>query len=101
MTATSAGKVARWVTGYLDRVVNSKDVAAVDDLVSPDYVGSGHGWAPDRVTLREFYAWQAQSRPDWRITVQESIEVGDWVAVRAHASGTVSRFRSTRTNNCT
>lgn len=26
--------------------------------------------------LRSFYAWQAQSRLDWRIHVQETVEVG-------------------------
>jgi hypothetical protein len=79
-----------WIRHYLGRVVNDRDVSAVDELVSPDYVGSGHGWAPDRDKLRAFYTWQAHYRPDWHIDVQETVEVSDWVAVRAHAGGTVA-----------
>jgi hypothetical protein len=39
-------------------VVNEHDVSGVDDMVSPDYRGSGSEWqhlAPDFKTLREFY----------------------------------------------
>ena len=79
-----------WIRHYLGRVVNDRDVSAVDELVSPEYVGSGHGWAPDRDKLREFYTWQACTRPDWHIDVQETVEVSDWVAVRAHGGGTVT-----------
>jgi predicted SnoaL-like aldol condensation-catalyzing enzyme len=80
-----------WIRRYLERVVNARDVSAVHELVAPDYVGSGLGWAPDRETLREFYAGQAAQRPDWHIDVQETVEVGDWVAVRAHAGGTIAQ----------
>lgn len=79
-----------WIRRYLQRVVNDRDVSAVDELVSPDYVGSGHGWAPDREKLRAFYTWQAHYRPDWHIDIQAALEVGDWVAVQAHAGGTVA-----------
>jgi predicted SnoaL-like aldol condensation-catalyzing enzyme len=82
--------LAGWIRDYLERVVNDRDVSAVDELVSPGYVGSGHGWAPDREKLRAFYVWQADYRPDWHIDIQAAIEVGDWVAVRAHAGGTVA-----------
>ena len=73
------------VRAYLDRVVNRHDAGAVDELVAPDYGGSGHGWPHDIDALRAFYERQARERPDWRIDVQETVEVGDWVAVRAHA----------------
>ena len=74
---------------YLERVVNRRDLAAVDELVAPSYQGSGHGWPEDLPALKAFYAWQARSRPDWHIDVQESVEVGDHVAVRAFAGGTI------------
>ncbi len=35
--------------------------------------------------LRAFYERQARDRPEWRIDVQETLEVGEWVAVRALA----------------
>jgi predicted SnoaL-like aldol condensation-catalyzing enzyme len=80
---------AEFVRGYLERVVNERDVGAVDDLVSPEFRGSGFGWPADFEGLRRFYAEQAEQRPDWCITVEDTLEVGEWVAVRATAgSGT-------------
>lgn len=78
-----------FIRAYLQRVVNERDVTAVDSLVSPDFRGSGNGWPADIAGLREFYRDQAQRRPDWHIDVQETIEVGEWVAVRAMAGGTM------------
>ena len=60
----------------------------MDELVSAGYRGSGHGWPEDLAALRRFYAAQAETRPDWSIAVQETVEVGEWVAVRALAGGT-------------
>jgi hypothetical protein len=81
--------LGQFVREYLQRVVNERDVTAVDDMVRLDYCGSGRGWPADIAGLREFYQRQARSRPDWRIDVQETVEVGEWVAVRAYAGGTV------------
>ena len=81
--------LGQFVREYLQRVVNERDVTAVDDMVRLDYRGSGRGWPADIAGLREFYQRQARSRPDWRIDVQETVEVGEWVAVRAYAGGTV------------
>ena len=84
------GELGAFVRDYIRRVVNEHDIAAVDELVSPDYRGTGSDWqrlAPDIDALRAFYARQAVQRPDWRIDIQETIEVGDYVAVRAVAGG--------------
>jgi SnoaL-like polyketide cyclase len=86
----SAGPLGAFVRGYLDRVVNRRDVTAVDDLVAADYRGTGQGWPADLDSLRQFYVRQAELRPDWRIDVQETMELGDVVAVRAFAGGSVS-----------
>lgn len=80
---------AEFVRRYLDRAVNRRDLTAVDELVAPDFRGSGFGWPPDRAALARFYAWQAESRPDWHIEVQETLELGEVVVVRAQAGGTV------------
>ena len=56
-------------------------------MVSPDYVGGGDGWAGNMEELREFYRRQNCTRPDWRIDIQETLEVGERVAVRACAGG--------------
>jgi hypothetical protein len=46
--------------------------------------------------LRSFYEWQAATRPDWHIDVQETIEVDDCVVVRAHAHGAISQDETGR-----
>lgn len=84
------GDLGAFVRDYIGRVVNEHDIAAVDEMVSPHYRGTGDDWqrlAPDFDALRTFYTRQAAQRPDWRIDVQESIEVGEYVAVRALAGG--------------
>ena len=80
-----------FIRRFIQRVVNEHDVSGVDDMVSPDYRGSGSEWqhlAPDFKTLREFYQRQAAQRPDWRIDIQETIELGENVVARAYAHGT-------------
>ena len=69
--------------------MNRRDLAAVDDLVADSYRGEGHGWPTDLGSLKAFYAWQARTRPDWHVDIQETVEVGDIVAVRAFAGGTI------------
>ena len=81
------GELARLYRKYIERVVNQHDMSAVDEMVSPDYVGGGHGWPETIEELREFYGRQSRTRPDWRIDIQETVEVGEWVAVRAFAGG--------------
>ena len=81
------GELARFYREYIERVVNQHDMSAVDEIVSRDYVGGGHGWAETIEDLREFYGRQSRTRPDWHIDVQETAEVGEWVAVRAFAGG--------------
>jgi len=84
------GPLGDFVRRYIDRVVNQRDLTAVDDMVSSEYRGSGPEWATDIDELREFYVDQMRNRPDWRIEVQGSVELGDSVVVRALAGGTVT-----------
>jgi hypothetical protein len=79
--------LGQFIREYIERVVNQHDMSAVDEMVSPDYIGGGYGWAEDVATLREFYDWQSRARPDWRIDIRQTIEVGEWIAVRALAGG--------------
>jgi hypothetical protein len=81
------GELGRFIREYIERVVNQHDMSAVDEMVSPDYVGGGYGWAQNIQDLREFYGRQSRSRPDWHIDIQDSVEVGEWVAARAFAGG--------------
>jgi hypothetical protein len=81
------GEMGQFYREYVERVVNQHDISAVDEMVSPDYLGGGHGWAETFEGLREFYGRQSRTRPDWHIDVQETVAVGEWVAVRAFAGG--------------
>jgi SnoaL-like domain len=81
--------LGRQVREYIDRVVNARDLTAVDDLVSADYRGSGPDWPTTLDALRQFYLDQYRERPDWHIDVQDSIELGCDVVVRAVAGGAV------------
>jgi predicted SnoaL-like aldol condensation-catalyzing enzyme len=77
------------IRNYLDRVVNQQDLSDLDQLVASDYRGDGYGWPATRSELRDFYVAQSRARPDWRIDIQSTFEVGDCVVVHAQAGGTV------------
>jgi hypothetical protein len=88
------GPLGAFMRDFIERVVNEHDLNAIDEaveeMVSLEYRGSGSEWlrlAPDFEALRAFYRRQATQRPDWRIDIQETIEVGEYVAVRALAGG--------------
>lgn len=87
---TEPPRLADLVRGYIDRVVDRRDLAAVDELVSADCTGAGQGWPATLPELRSFYEWPGKTRPDWHIDVQETVEVDDCVVVRAYAHGTIS-----------
>ena len=80
-------ELGRFIRDYIERVVNQHDMSAVDEMVSADFVGGGMGWAENVEELRDFYSRQNRLRPDWHIDIQETVEVGEWVAVRALAGG--------------
>ena len=84
------------VTEYIQRVVNNRDLGAVEELVAPQYRGTGHGWPATIEELRHFYRRQMRDRPDWHIDIEETVELGDSVVVRAHAFGTVIDGDGTR-----
>jgi SnoaL-like domain len=84
------GPLGTFIQSYIERVVNQRDLTAVDDMVSWDYVGSGPEWPTHIDELRRFYVDQMHDRPDWHIDVQGTVELGDSVVARAQASGTVA-----------
>jgi predicted SnoaL-like aldol condensation-catalyzing enzyme len=84
-----AGPLEVFVSSYIERVVNGQDLTALDEMVSPRYTGHGLEWPTTIDELRQFYIDQVRDRPDWHIDIQETVEVGDSVVVRAVAGGTV------------
>lgn len=93
------GPLEEFVTAYIDRVVNRRDVTALDDMVAAEYRGSGAGWPTTIEQLRQFYETQARDRPDWHIDVEEAVELRDSVVIRAHAYGTVRDSGQARTKS--
>jgi predicted SnoaL-like aldol condensation-catalyzing enzyme len=83
------GPLGRFVSTYIERVVNRQDLTALDEMVSPRYTGRGPEWPTTIDELRQFYTDQIRERPDWHIDIQATVEVGDSVVVRAFAGGTV------------
>ena len=88
--------LGNFVRNYIDRVVNRRDVAVLDEFVSPDFVGSGPDWPTTIEELHQFYRTQMRERPDWHIDVQDKVELGDSVVVRALAGGPVTRDGASR-----
>lgn len=93
------GSLEQLATEYIDRVVNRRDLTALDDMVAVEYRGSGPGWPTTIEQLRQFYETQARDRPDWHIDVREAVELGNSVVIRAHAYGTVHDSGQARTKS--
>jgi len=65
--------------------VNSKDLASLDDLISPDYVDMQlQGRESAKQTIKMFY----KGFPDFHVTIDDIIAEGDKVWFRLKATGT-------------
>jgi steroid delta-isomerase-like uncharacterized protein len=77
------------VTRYYDEVLNRRDLAALDDLLAPDFAS----WLPDgarlgRAEYRDAVMASHQAFPDLVVEVLDQLGEGDKVATRWRASGT-------------
>ena len=86
MTAT-ANKAL--VTRYYDEVLNQRNLAALDDLLAPDFAS----WLPDgtrlgRAEYRDAVLASHEAFPDLVVEVLDQLAEGDKVATRWRASGT-------------
>ena len=84
---TTANKAL--VTRYYDEVLNQRDLAALDDLLAPDFAS----WLPDgaklgRAEYRRAVLASHQAFPDLVVEVLDQLAEGDKVATRWRASGT-------------
>jgi steroid delta-isomerase-like uncharacterized protein len=84
---TTANKAL--VTRYYDEVLNQRNLAALDDLLAPDFAS----WLPDRTRLgraeyRDAVLASHQAFPDLVVEVLDQLAEGDKVATRWRASGT-------------
>lgn len=80
----------RLIRQYYEEVVNTGDVAAIADFISPDYVyihqGVKHPLGIDGE--KEHVLGVRQTYPDLHLTVERQIAEGDWVATVLTARGT-------------
>jgi steroid delta-isomerase-like uncharacterized protein len=84
---TTANKAL--VTRYYDEVLNQRNLAALDDLLAPNFAS----WLPDgtrlgRVEYRDAVVASHQAFPDLVVEVLDQLAEGDKVATRWRASGT-------------
>jgi steroid delta-isomerase-like uncharacterized protein len=84
---TTANKAL--VTRYYDEVLNQRNLAALDDLLAPNFAS----WLPDgtrlgRAEYRDAVLASHQAFPDLVIEVLDQLAEGDKVATRWRASGT-------------
>jgi predicted ester cyclase len=74
------------VAQFYERVINRGDLAAIDDLLSPDFVHNGEtrGIAGQRTAIQALLA----AFPDLQVTTSATIGEGDLVSVRQEWTGT-------------
>ena len=75
---------------YIDQILNGGDMTVADELLAPDYKRYiSPTAAPLTVDIqKQRLAGIRAAFPDWHLTVEDMIAVGDRVAFRATACGT-------------
>lgn len=78
------------VARYLEEVVNTGDVDRLDEFISPDYVEVYENtvYPLGLDGAKEHVLGVRRTYPDLRVTVEQQIAEGDWVATRVTARGT-------------
>ena len=71
------------VRRFIEKVLNTKDVALVDELMAPDYVN--HLMPGGREGFKQFVTMMPSAFPDlkWDLSIEHLIAEGDYVVVRA------------------
>jgi steroid delta-isomerase-like uncharacterized protein len=74
----------------IERIINTGDVSAVDEVIATDYVYSSPGMPDVRGPegMKEFVGMYRAAFPDVRLTVDQQIAEGDSVLTRWTATGT-------------
>jgi predicted ester cyclase len=78
------------VRALVERVVNGRDDAALDEVLSDDFVAhdAGPGMPPGKAgMLALLRAWR-RAFPDWVDTIVDVVAQHDLVVIRVHATGT-------------
>ena len=79
-TETNKALVRRWV----EEVVNQKDLAAIDELFSPDFIDYTNppDWTPGREGHRQIIVLYHTAFPDFHYAIEHEVAEGDMVVVR-------------------
>ena len=76
---------------FYEEVFNAGDLDAVDELLTPDFVDHEEGppGTPEGIEgVKAFVAMYREAFPDLHATVEDMVEEGDKIAVRATFTGT-------------
>jgi steroid delta-isomerase-like uncharacterized protein len=75
---------------FYEEAVNQGKDEVIDELVAPDFVDHEEfpGLTPDRDGVKQFFAMFKSAFPDGRFEVEDLIEEGDKMVVRATIRGT-------------
>jgi predicted ester cyclase len=73
---------------FVDQVISRGELAALDEIVAPDYVYHGPGMVVRGAAgMRELVGMLRGGFPDWRETVEDLVAEGDRVAFRVSGTG--------------
>lgn len=75
---------------FTEEIFNAKNLDAIDELCSPDYVGHDPfpGMPPNRDGLRQFCVMSIAAIPDYHSTIEDMVAEGDKVVQRFTGRGT-------------
>jgi len=76
------------VRRYLEEVYNKKNMAAIDELIAPNFVAHAYGPPTDREGYKQLLGLLFTAFPDYHLTVEDVVAEGDKVAVRFMWRGT-------------
>jgi steroid delta-isomerase-like uncharacterized protein len=80
------------VRRFVDEVWNQGNLAVIDELVAPNFVGHGHGsrkgTSSGPENTREFIEMCRSAFPDLHVAIEWQVAEGDLVATRWTLSGT-------------
>ena len=77
------------VRGYIDEVWNGPNLAAIDELVSPEYLNHAASTAEyQRGGAKLAVEWLLSVFPDHRFEIEDAVADGNTVAVRGTMGGT-------------
>ncbi len=78
------------VRALVDRVVNGRDDAALDEVLADDFVAhdTGPGMPPGKDGMRALLRAWRRAFPDWTDTILDVVAQHDLVVIRVHATGT-------------